>query len=207
MSRSSSRQQIGNAVIRAIEKSFEVHYAMSEDWLDYAPEYFVSVRIAEELAKKAHKSYVTMEYPVRDCINDADIAIRGRPHRELRRNGRFDVVLWWRSTERPRAAIEVKHPVWSDPSLLDADAKRLCRVLADGKGLQFAMLAYYCSSEKPRRKHTSATARIKARAQRIERRIRSIAKGLHCRAEFHRGNIRRFDGEAWTARCVRFDKY
>lgn len=190
-----------------IERAFTQYLRMSGEWLDDAPEYFVVSKIADELCRKVSKGWITMEWPVRGTMRDARSKVRGRPHEALRTRGRFDVVVYWKTNGKPRAALEVKHPIWANTRLLDRDAIRLCRALCgpngSRKGLQFGMLGYYASSSHPHRKDRNPTARLKRRRDNIKRSIALIARGCGCKASFHYGRIRRREGEAWMACCVR----
>lgn len=88
-------------------------------------EAFVSVKIAEQIHQDLYDSqklFVTLEYPIRRIMENAEQQFRGRKPRRLNDNGRVDVVVWDKYNY-PKVLIEVKrHLRWG--SLVD-DADRI----------------------------------------------------------------------------------
>lgn len=92
-------------------------------------EAFVSVKIAEQIHQDLYDSqrlFVTLEYPTRAIIANAEIKFRGKKPRRLDDNGRIDVVVWDKYNY-PIALIEVKrHLRWGS---LKEDADRISLLL------------------------------------------------------------------------------
>jgi hypothetical protein len=210
MTRATSQNDVSRAVLKGIGSAVSKYRHMVGDRLDSAPEYFVVSSIAEALSRRIEKTWVTMEAPVKKTMENARASMRGRPHKQLSPQGRFDIVLYWK-TGRPRAALEVKHPVThSGHKGLISDLRRLCATLkrstANDGTIQLGMLAYYLSSGEPKKKDNNATARIRRQRLEIETRLRKFAEKKHCRIVPHYGRTRRLNDGAWMACCIRVQR-
>ena len=149
MPRQISQAKVIAAIIGAIEGAQRFYESCSGGlWLEQAPEYLLCTSIAAQLHKLEGAKHVTLETHVASTLDEAGAVKRGAPRKELRRNGRFDLVLWW-GGELPRAAIEVKNGVWSFRQL-QADIARLSRVVlrnAEESSFQFGLMAFYLSAQ------------------------------------------------------------
>ncbi|MDI3258128.1 MAG: hypothetical protein QJR02_00160 [Sinobacteraceae bacterium] len=208
MSRAFSKIAIAQAVIKNIESAFDKYLEMSGDWLDDAPESYVVCSIADSLYKRMRgNGWVALECPVSDFLDDSDEPgdRRGRPPKALRSEGRFDITLYWKDGAS-RAPIEVKHPIVADKTILDSDARRLCSALREG-GMQFGMLAFYISSDEPKRKDDTPEGRIIRRRDEIKALLQKIAGGnkYPCAVSSHHGRVHKKDGSAWSASCIIFE--
>lgn len=158
-----------NALISGGEKAFRNFYRLSNGaWLDHAPEYFLTTHAAGAF-HGSEKTSAWLEASVFETRAEAAAINRGRPHAEERRNGRYDIVLYW-ANGTPRAAIEVKSPLWyADSSRLKPDFSRLCKTLgaAADSTFQFCVFLYYASVAEPERTHSSARERMLETVNRI----------------------------------------
>ena len=103
-------------------------------WLSDAPEYLMTTCIAQKVAAIPRAAWsITLETNVRQAMRDA--GTRGRLRRDLRPQGRFDILLWWGNGE-PRAVIEVKHRVWGFGAVRD-DLSRLCGAVRNRRNNTF----------------------------------------------------------------------
>ena len=113
-------------------------------WLCDAPEYLITTYIARQLTTyRGHKYYVTLENNTRAAINDAGGMRKGRPRRDLRLQGRFDILLWW-AKDTPRAIIEVKKHI-SAFKHISEDVSRICSTLEQENDIRAGLVAYYTS--------------------------------------------------------------
>lgn len=116
------------------------------EWLWYAPEYFSTVFVAQEISKLDGSKYVTVEHGANAAIEGAGARGRGKLHHKARANGRFDILLWW-ADETPRAPIEVKCQV-TRIEKIKADLQRIEKVIHRNKQdstFQFGMVVFYTS--------------------------------------------------------------
>lgn len=167
-----------NTLIIGGEKAFKSFYRLSNGaWLDHAPEYFLTSHAAAAF-HSTEKTGAWLEASVFETRAEAAAINRGRPHPEERRNGRYDIVLYW-ANGTPRAAVEVKSPLWyADVSRLEADFSRLCRTLAAASDstFQFCVFLYYASVAEPERTHSNARQRMLETIKRINSHATESAK-------------------------------
>ena len=141
--------EIVNCALEAIDKAHKDYHKWSNgEWLWNAPEYFLTVRIAEKIAKLDKNKFVTMEDNVDYILDEAKAKKSGDIHPDIRADGRFDIVLWWASCE-PRAIIEVKNGVNAYIKIQE-DISRVSRTIKDapiGSKIQFGLIAFYTSHQ------------------------------------------------------------
>jgi len=197
-----SGKDLFNAMIRGGEKAVTAFRSLSGgEWFDEAPEYFLTTHIASSISI-FDSSYVLLEVSVDRTRKEAGAFRRGRPAVHERRNGRFDVVIYW-SNDNPRGAVEVKSPVWSaTENQIQPDIDELCAALKANKDstFQFCSFLYYASVSEPERKHDNASQRLRDLVSRIEIKAIDRAKehGVDCLSipgSIHRGD--EVDGGAW----------
>jgi hypothetical protein len=208
MSRGISRQKVQTAVIKGIENAFRQYTKWSSLSLDDAPEFYVACKIAEHIArpKFAGRNTITLEEPIRNALREGRAQGVGRPRKELSKKGRFDIVLWNKSTQTPRAIVGVKSPLFfAEKTRLRSDARRICLALRRGsskKTIRFGILAFYAAVARPNRKFGTADQRLKALVQRMFEEVKNCARGLGCAASRRPVGIHRGTGKsAWTAGC------
>jgi hypothetical protein len=162
-----SINKIITAVLKGIELSQKKYEAWSGGWwLWAAPEYLITVNVAENIAKLAGSKYITLEESSRDAIEDAGAKGRGRLPRTIREHGRVDIVLWWAS-ETPRAIIEIKNQIYTNAQYIK-DVERIKEFLkrnSQSSTLQFGLLAFYDSADEDI--HKNADEKITAHVERI----------------------------------------
>jgi hypothetical protein len=163
MSRGFSTGAVPILVSKGVERAFDEWESMSGEWLRTAPEYFVTVKVAQYLRKviPASQRTLLMEPEVSTVLKDAGGVQCGPKAKHLRIGGRFDVVLG-RGDGRPRVVIELKNGVYLQMGDgVKADLHRLCHALLHGKQqthLHAGILAMF-TSRRPPRTHSDATAR------------------------------------------------
>lgn len=191
------------AIIEGGELAFRRFYDISGgDWLDEAPEYFMTACVAESVTR-LDKTYALLEWNVRDTKNEAGAKIRENTSGKSE-NGRFDVVLYW-AGGNPRAGIEIKSPLWfADESKIRQDIVRLADTMTESgdSTFQFCAFAYYVSVPDPKTKYGSATQWLRDVLARIDEKSLSIIKeysNLKClsfNGTIHRGKEE--ESGAWT---------
>lgn len=205
MSGAISNQRVETAIIKGIETAFKQYLEWSNYWLDHAPEYYVTCKIAERLAKAAGKNTITLENLASETFEDANIS---HPPR-LSKSARFDIQLWhkrWHKEKQlPQAVIEVKHPIYVKSANRLKDVKRICVAIRhepQHTPIKFGALAFYSASEKPKRKDDNPSQRLKRRLGELEKEIKKLAKSGKCEARVSVGPIHRLKGEAWCGCCA-----
>ena len=144
-----SRSDLGAAVLKGIQDARRIHRKISRRRFGQAPESWIASILARRLAK-ASGCGIELEARVAEIMDAAGARTRGRIPAKLRHTGRFDIVVWWKSRDTPRALIEVKQRVRKGaiPSLVK-DAKRILTALHRGSAtsdLDWGCLAFYCHS-------------------------------------------------------------
>lgn len=174
------------------------------EWFDEAPEYFLTSAVAQS-AGRYESTNALLEVNVDSTRREAGASRRGRAASHERRNGRFDVVVYW-ANGTPRAAVEVKSPIGSaSENLIAPDIDRLSSSLAVSKesSLQFGVFLFYASVSQPQRKHESSEHRLQELLDRIEQKAKERATSHGANAIPVRGSIHT-EGEegAWVISSV-----
>jgi hypothetical protein len=175
--------ELVEAMIRYGEKAVEdFSFISGGEWFDEAPEYFLTTYIARSVGDQGN-TYALLEVPVGQTRKEAGASRRGRAAEHERRNGRFDVVFYW-ANGSPRAAVEIKSPVWSAAEQkIHPDIDRLSSALLanNDSTFQFGVFLFYASVSKPERKHNNASQRMRELLGRIEQ--KAIDRAAKQRAE------------------------
>jgi hypothetical protein len=155
-------------VLAGIESAFDEWWEMSGEWLKTAPEYLLTVKVAQTLkaAIPPQKRTLLMEPHVATILADAGGIQRGPNAAKLRAGGRYDIVIG-HGNGLPRAVIELKNPLWTPMGAAALnDLHRICRSLLQGRAktqLYSGLLGFYTSASTPKRKDASAAARLERR--------------------------------------------
>lgn len=149
MSQCVSMDEVVNCTVKAIANAHHEYFEWSDgEWLWNAPEYLLTVKIAECIANLEKTKFVTLEDNVDYVLGHANAKGSGRIHPDIRKDGRFDIVLWW-AGGTPRAVIEVKNGVLIFKKIED-DVKRIKEVLKrkpKNSKFQFGVIAFYISQQ------------------------------------------------------------
>jgi len=167
--------------------------------LCYDPEYFLTVQISHGITS-LENCYLSLEDNVRETMYEAKANGPGKPRHGLRHNGRFDIVLWWKGG-KPRAVIEVKHPLYEPTEVFKKDIIRIRDTLVtsqrNGGTFQFGCLAFWTGADTPKRIHDSPTHRIEEKTDKLLYEAKKIA-GDACKVSIRR-TIHEKDEWAWAA--------
>ncbi len=135
-------EEIIGKTLDAIIHSHELYLEFSgNEWLWNAPEYLITVKIAEFLHSIEKNKFITLEDSVDYILKEANAHSRKKI-----RHGRFDIVLWWAKGD-PRAIIEVKNGVHQFRNI-EEDIERVEKVLTrkeDDSSIKFGLIAFYVS--------------------------------------------------------------
>ena len=144
-----SMDEIVQSTLKGIIKSHKEYMKWSDgEWLWNAPEYFITVKIVEKIAKLEKSKFITLEDNVDYVLGHANAKGSGQIHPDIRKDGRFDIVLWW-AGGTPRAVIEVKNGV-NSYSKIESDIVRIKEVLKrkqEDSEIQFGLVAFYISQQ------------------------------------------------------------
>jgi len=139
------KSDIIKSTLDGIDESMNIYQAWSDgEWLLKAPEYFITVKIAENISKLYGIKYITLEDNVKSILNLAKA--KGTTSNISRKNGRFDIVVWGKNG-RPRVIIEVKKYVYRVGKIQE-DIQRIREVLKRKKSkstIEFGLIAFYTS--------------------------------------------------------------
>ena len=102
---------------KGISKSFDDYLNFAGEWLNRAPEYFISTKLFYTLAQDATHSthYVTLEDNRGEVVDGAGGIEQDDKKDDMRLNGKADVIVWHSTMTnkkyRPKAIIEIKNNV------------------------------------------------------------------------------------------------
>lgn len=140
-----------DAMIKGGERAVsDFSHISGGEWFDEAPEYFLTTYVAWSVGN-LESTYALLEVSVDQTRKEAGAKRLGRPANHERRNGRFDIVVYW-SNDRPRGAVEIKSRIWAATAeLIHPDIHELCSALSANhdSSFQFCSFLYYASVAKP----------------------------------------------------------
>ena len=135
-------EEILNSCIKGIKKSHKEYEEWNGwQWLWEAPEYLLTVNIAKEIAKVKKTKYITLEDNIKETLKNANAKIKGALKKNIRANGRSDIVLWW-GKETPRGIIEVKNGV-DNIRDIKKDVDRIIGILEKESDIQLGVVTFY----------------------------------------------------------------
>lgn len=159
------RDLIISGIKNAAEKSFEFSNGIQD--LSWEPEYFLTTMIAGEL-RKLKSTTIYME----ENMEESHTQRKGRPSSTYKPKNRYDIVIR-DSSGYPRAALEVKHRVYSCSKSVRKDIRRLGNALRSrdsGPDFSYGFFAFYTVFYPKERKSP------KEAIERLYTRIESAAK-------------------------------
>ena len=183
---------IEHAIKRGLKNTFKLYERMTDYWLSHAPEYFVTVGIAQTIHKDTEGG-VFMDVSLKRIYShrksQGEASIRGKPPFYL--SNRPDISVWYKSSPRVKAAIEIKKAYSLDP--VKKDVARLRRIVGKPHGPKVGYVVAY-SETKPR-KSKSTSDSLSARFDKWEKSTKTklIIKGLGKKSD---------DSGWWHGWCV-----
>lgn len=198
MSKAIPIEKIIESTLNGIDESVEVYKKWSGgEWLWNAPEYLITVKIAENIANIDGSKYITLEDNIDYILDLSNARGKGQVSDSARANGRSDIVLWW-ANGTPRAIIEVKNAVFRLDKITK-DIDRIQEVLKNEKldtSLQFGLIAFYIDREY---KTGNAKENIEQRIYKIHSEIKELYPDLSCKLAFREKEIIKNDNDAWSS--------
>ncbi|MBL4615917.1 MAG: hypothetical protein JKY27_13750 [Magnetovibrio sp.] len=144
-----TKQQLLRAALEGLNVAEKKFSALTANTLHLsrAPEYLLTVNIAEKLGKSAPNHLTWLEYQ----ISQARSTTRGRQPRPEVCNprGRCDILMCWAASKEPRAAFEIKRDVQS-LNKVKQDVERILYLMGDGvegNTLQFGAVLFNTMAE------------------------------------------------------------
>jgi hypothetical protein len=213
-----SRKDLIAAVHNGIETAYVAYDAGANDWLDRAPEYFVTSHIFlsirknpafRELKKDGDRNVVEMESGIQKTLKAASAVSAGRKATHLKGTKRFDLVVFNKTKKKdtqdnsPRVAIEVKSPVYGYRSSHSKDVRRLMMALqvkSTTSSLKSGVLAMYVSVGVPKRGEASIRELLEKKLSDLKINFKDSKSAS---VSFHHGKLHIVKDEgAWAACCV-----
>jgi hypothetical protein len=208
-----SGSKVAKTLIDCIEESLKEYDPLNETKLSDTPEYFITVNSFKKLSKEFGYNDVTMEWNVEAALNDIKEKSGlkgkkpGRPFSGLRRNGRFDIVLW--KEQFPLGVIEIKKDIWTNDKYR-SDIERIRAILKlvqhfDKNYKMNAFFSFYLEREDDHVRSNKADIKIRKFLEGMKEHVDEILKD-----EFdftiERGKFLRYEGEikAWGIQAFCF---
>ncbi len=197
-----SRNKIIKATLDGIETSVELYQKWSGgEWVCNAPEYLLTVKIAESIAIEIEnigaKELITLEDNLDYLLGLADAKGKGSISNKVRKNGRCDISVW-REDEKPKALIEVKNSVFSLRKIT-SDINRIKEVLkrkTSKSTFEFGLIAFYID-----RHYESGNAKNKIReqAKKIFEQAKNLHKDINFKFHYREETTTLKDTDAWAS--------
>jgi len=172
-------------------------------YLNRAPEYLMTVTVAEKLGQSAPNHLTWLEFQ----LSQARSQPRGSVHQSAQKpakshargNGRCDILMCWAASKEPRAAFEIKRDVQS-LGKIKSDVERILYLMGDGvegNTLQFGAVMFNTMAESSHGRHV-----IKARVSQFREQLedwRTTIGGKKRRLNIIAGSIKkRRAGDYWA---------
>jgi len=198
MSKAISIDKIIESTLDGIDESMSVYQKWSGgEWLWNAPEYLITIKIAENIAKIEGSKYITLEDNVDYVLDLANAKGQGKVSGKARTNGRSDIVLWW-ADGTPRAIIEVKNSVFRLDKIAH-DIDRIREILKRKKSkstLQFGLISFYIDRGY---KTGNAKENVENKIYKIFDEIKENYSDMICKLAFRKKDIYKDDTAAWSS--------
>ena len=202
-----NRDEVLSRIFNGIDRA-RIDYEKWSGWLvGHAPEYLLTTYIAKSIAGKEAGSefWVTLENNVKETIDFAGSLKRGKPSKALRLQGKFDIVLWNKHKDKPRAIIEVKTRAWDYSSQgVRADIERICAILKQTRGISYGVLALYIRGFESSRK--SGIEKVETKGNNIATRASEQAESMGLNFKRKCGEIIVKDGRAFASEILVISK-
>ena len=150
-----SKQELLRAAFKGMQNAERKFSALTANslYLNRAPEYLMTVSVAETLGKTAPNHMTWLEYQLknaRSASRGGTPEIRPDIHTSHGRgNGRCDILMCWAASKEPRAAFEIKRDVQSLHKI-KSDVERILFMMnggLDGNTLQFGAVMFSTMAE------------------------------------------------------------
>jgi hypothetical protein len=134
--------QLEKAIIDGTRTAQKEYQKMTEGWwLSHGPESFIEHAVAIKVARIGFSVYP--EASPKKIRLDLKAPPRGRPAKNL--GQRFDIVVWYKTTNKIRAIIEIKR-AWSIRSLR-GDRTKVANFLRQKRGAHAGYLLAYTEAK------------------------------------------------------------
>ena len=184
--------------MQAAERKFSALTSNSV-YLNRAPEYLLTVNVAEKLGKSAPNHLTWLEFQLSQARSER----RGDHHRPThmygRGDGRCDILMCWAASKEPRAAFEIKRDVQS-LNKIKTDVERILYLMGDGvdgNTLQFGAVMFNTMAESMHGQQV-----IKSRVSQFREQLedwRVTLGGKHRRLNIIAGRVKkRRAGDYWA---------
>lgn len=204
-----SKDEIVKRCHKGIKQAFKNYEKTAGEWLNRAPEYFLTTSVYQALANGTH--YVTLEDNRGEVLKDAGGKGVGKKNNGMRLPGKADLVLWT-GASKPRALIEVKHNV-GGLSKIKEDIDTIVSILdgnsaQDGGTLKYGFVA--CYVDRCATKTKSPNKRITDKCENIKHEIEKYFSGskkkfARCEWEMHGPMIAEVgNSDAWASFIISF---
>ena len=201
MSKIIDKDKIIELTLDGIETSVELYQKWSGgEWVCNAPEYLLTVKIAESIATEieevAGKELITLEDNIDYLLDLANAKGKGTISDKVRKNGRCDISIW-SEDEKPKALIEVKNSVFSLKKIV-SDIHRIKEVLKSNSSkstFEFGLIAFYIDRHY---KTGNANERIKAQADKIFKQAQESNTDINLKFHYREKTSLK-DTDAWAS--------
>lgn len=143
------KQELIRAAFSGLELAEKKFSKLTSNTLHFnqAPEYLLTVSVAERLNKTAPNHLTWLEFQ----LSQARSAARGKqpPIDQKMSRGRCDILMCWASSKEPQAAFEIKRDVQYFSSV-QSDLERILYLMndgVDGNTLQFGAVMFSTMAE------------------------------------------------------------
>jgi len=140
-------ENIQQACLDGIVKSFNEYQDWAGERLWNAPEYLLTVNIAKKLWKNNGKKFITLEDKIEETLKIAKSkSSKNRNSTKMRANGKADIIVWSYKNGRPKGIIEVKNYT---PRLgkIQKDIDRIIEMLKEDSKIEFGISTFFIDDD------------------------------------------------------------
>lgn len=196
-----SRGALGKAIIDGIKQAQNDYSRMSGgSWVWEGAEYWITTHVARRLWKIVGDSAVIIEGSSDATLEEAGRRRGRKPN--VTKKKRYDIVVYFKTTDTPRAVVEIKRVTQTSRKSPLKDVKRIVAALKSAK-LRFGAVGYYFSASGGSGK--DAKEKISDYVEMLE----SEAQALASKRGFSVESMQRTAGDkqdAWVAGCLLIER-
>ena len=140
-------KNIQQACLYGIRKSFNEYANWNNARLSHAPEYLLNINIAKQLSEEYGDKYISLENNVKDIVQELEIEGNEDFSKNIRIQGKFDIVIWSLKKDRPKGIIEVKQNINGFRNIRE-DINRIVSLLKQNSKIKFGISTFFIDYQK-----------------------------------------------------------
>ena len=172
-------KNIQQACLYGIRKSFNEYAKWNNARLSHAPEYLLNINIAKQLSEEYGDKYISLEENVKDIVQELKIEGNEDFSKNIRIQGKFDIVIWSLKKDRPKGIIEVKQNINGFRNIRK-DIDRIVSLLKQNSKIKFGISTFFIDYQKK----VNSKEKLIKKIEEIHIELQKHASGIEIELDF-----------------------